>query len=754
MLNPDKSFNSFGYEAQDRFAELDEDQAQEYFYFEKFKMILHNNENLNRETILEASNGKHMKALQVFTYSIHYLHTRALETIRERTGDENFSCSDVQWVLTVPGIWKPEAKQFMREAAYQAGLASPLKPEQLIIALEPKAASVYCRESKIRDFFAERRSNDALVIDIGGGTLDVTVHEIEVDGVIKKTHKATGGPYGGQEVNKEFRFLLESIFTPTFIQDYARQNPVDWLYLMNDFEVKKRGKRVWEGGTTRIRLPNSFLSKFSNAKGWDINAMIQERYSLGDLKVQRNEYLCIEPKIMTQLFDPVLNDIVTHLSNLFAKEELSEIECVFLVGGFADSKLLNERVKHHFGTRYRIMVPQNASLAVVQGAVMFGLKPADITVHEEIYQIEDVPKETGCLGDVDTSSSESSEPQSSDSEDDIPTTATKETEAEKWKQPDQVPEVTIKAKEASLSQTPISFFKDGNFQEKQMIVQIKPLDWEENRPHLIKDRLIQLHRAVISLLLGLGKEPTQHHLITEYQRCGNLLMFTKERNTYCKIQTGTYEDRRSSGNSSTLMADNDDYKSLIKDVHEDHGDLMLYSGLTRVKHESVVAIDFGTSFSAFAFVFNHKEGETGIHMNKEWGTDQGYSTLKTPTCLLLNPDKSFNSFGYEAQDRFAELDKNQAQEYFYFEKFKMILHNNENLNRETILKASNGKHMKALQVFAYSIHYLHTRALEVIRERTGDENFSSSDVQWVLTVPAIWKPEARQFMREAAYQVQ
>lgn len=106
------------------------------------------------------------------------------------------------------------------------------------------------------------------------------------------------------------------------------------------------------------------------------------------------------------------------------------------------------------------------------------------------------------------------------------------------------------------------------------------------------------------------------------------------------------------------------------DIHEDHGDLnLLYSGLTYI---SVVAIDFGTSFSGFAFAFNHKEGETGIHMNKEWGTDQGYSTLKTPTCLLLNPDKSFNSFGYEAQDRFAELDEDQAQEYFYFEKFKMI----------------------------------------------------------------------------------
>ena len=101
---------------------------------------------------------------------------------------------------------------------------------------------------------------------------------------------------------------------------------------------------------------------------------------------------------------------------------------------------------------------------------------------------------------------------------------------------------------------------------------------------------------------------------------------------------------------------------------------MLYTGLTYI---SVVAIDFGTSFSGFAFAFNHKEGEKGIHMNKEWGTDQGYSTLKTPTCLLLNPDKSFNSFGYEAQDRFTELDEDQAQEYYYFERFKMILHNNE-----------------------------------------------------------------------------
>ena len=210
----------------------------------------------------------------------------------------------------------------------------------------------------------------------------MTVHQIQENGAIKEIHKATGGPYGGQKVNKEFRFLLESIFTPTFIQNYARQNPMDWLSLMNDFEVKKRGKRVCEGGTTRIRLPNSFVSKFSNAEGWDMNSMIQERYILENIKVQRNEYLCLEPKIMTQLFDPVLNGIVTHLSNLFAKQELPEIEFVFLVAGFADSIHLQERVKRHFGSPYRIMVPQYASLAVVQGAVIFGQKPG-INLNQE-----------------------------------------------------------------------------------------------------------------------------------------------------------------------------------------------------------------------------------------------------------------------------------------------------------------------------------------------------------------------------------
>ena len=60
-------------------------------------------------------------------------------------------------MITVPAIWRQEAKQFMREAAYQAGIASRESPSQLVIALEPEAASVYCRRLKLNQLVPDRR---------------------------------------------------------------------------------------------------------------------------------------------------------------------------------------------------------------------------------------------------------------------------------------------------------------------------------------------------------------------------------------------------------------------------------------------------------------------------------------------------------------------------------------------------------------------------------------------------------------------
>ena len=65
-------------------------------------------------------------------------------------------------------------------------------------------------------------------------------------------------------------------------------------------------------------------------------------------------------------------------------------------------------------------------------------------------------------------------------------------------------------------------------------------------------------------------------------------------------------------------------------------------------------------------------------MNREWVNEQGGRTSKSPTCLLLKPDQSFDSFGYEAVEKYVNLqDESKERGYYFFQHFKMALHNDE-----------------------------------------------------------------------------
>ena len=76
------------------------------------------------DTTIEAANGKHVKAKTVFAHAIKFMKDEAIKLISDETADEQYKADDIQWVLTVPGIWRPRAKQFMREAAYEVSTSS------------------------------------------------------------------------------------------------------------------------------------------------------------------------------------------------------------------------------------------------------------------------------------------------------------------------------------------------------------------------------------------------------------------------------------------------------------------------------------------------------------------------------------------------------------------------------------------------------------------------------------------------------
>jgi len=57
-----------------------------------------------------------------------------------------------------------------------------------------------------------------------------------------------------------------------------------------------------------------------------------------------------------------------------------------------------------------------------------------------------------------------------------------------------------------------------------------------------------------------------------------------------------------------------------------------------------------------------------------------------------------------------------------------------------------------MKVFAYSLAYFKKLALEEIFDQSG-LRLTDDVIRWVITVPAIWKASAKQFMRQAAYEV-
>ena len=85
-----------------------------------------------------------------------------------------------------------------------------------------------------------------------------------------------------------------------------------------------------------------------------------------------------------------------------------------------------------------------------------------------------------------------------------------------------------------------------------------------------------------------------------------------------------------------------------------------------------IAIDFGTTFSGYAF--SMRSNKNDIVMNKNWGADVGFRSYKTPTSILLRPDGSTHSFGFQAENEFTDLDEDERKEgYLLFQRFKMEL---------------------------------------------------------------------------------
>ncbi|XP_007542601.2 heat shock 70 kDa protein 12A-like [Poecilia formosa] len=346
------------------------EEAKRHYFFGEFKMALYGKD-LNKDLKIKATNNKEMTALKVFTESLRFLKDDALRTIGSTTSGVPFKASDFTWVLTVPAIWNPSAKQFMREAATQAGIITEGDDDNLVIALEPEAASVWCKKLPADGFITKNHSRDSLdqtpgtqyiIVDCGGGTIDITVHKVLGGGVLKELHKASGNNMGGQTVDRKFKEFLREIFTDGVWDEYEEKYPSEVQKMMYDFTCLKK---VDED----IQITCSFnLGKLAQKKK-DIETFFESiegaSWNEGVIKISK--------KKLRSFFDESLQGITQSLREIL-KEDL-DIRYILLVGGFAESQILRQHINKEFGEEYKILCPVRPQEVILKGAVEFGRNP-------------------------------------------------------------------------------------------------------------------------------------------------------------------------------------------------------------------------------------------------------------------------------------------------------------------------------------------------------------------------------------------
>ncbi|KAM4731308.1 heat shock 70 kDa protein 12A-like [Anableps anableps] len=370
LLGEKEEFISFGYKAQTDYFRMKGKYTKDYFFFDNFKMSLYG-KNFHRDLKIKAANGKELTALKVFTEALRFLKDDALKTINTNTAGKMFTASDFTWVLTVPAIWDHSAKQFMREAAMQAGIVTEIDKEKLVIALEPEAASVWCKKLPADGFISEHQGKDTLdhspgtqyvVVDCGGGTIDITVHEVLKGGVLKELHKASGNDLGGETVDKKCKEFLRQIFSDGVWDEFEKTRPNDVKKMMYDFTLFKRQDDDAEivcpfnlGNIAQKKKAMEDFFKGVEGASWDDGSIF------------------ISKQKLRGFFAESLKGVTLSLKEIFTKG--LNIDYILLVGGYAESEILRRHIKKEFIDVCEVLCPLRPQEAILRGAVEFGRKP-------------------------------------------------------------------------------------------------------------------------------------------------------------------------------------------------------------------------------------------------------------------------------------------------------------------------------------------------------------------------------------------
>ena len=260
------------------------------------------------------------------------------------------------------------------------------QPDRLSLALEPESAAIFCQNMSERQLAsycqadAPFTASSYLIVDIGGGTVDISAHHLTRDAQphINVIHPPTGNDCGGSRVNKEFEKFLQTLvqddgfdrFLSTNDEIVNAKHQACVNELLNEHFERQKKAFGEKDDTSRlsIELPYEFIETYHH----DLTEGIIRK---GDGQVQLvGQNLRISCELMSTFFKPVEDGITECIHETL--DNVNQIEKIYLVGGFGGSSYIFKTIQEHFRSRnLRYIVPVEPAYAVVKGAVLYKQNP-------------------------------------------------------------------------------------------------------------------------------------------------------------------------------------------------------------------------------------------------------------------------------------------------------------------------------------------------------------------------------------------
>ena len=194
------------------------------------------------------------------------------------------------------------------------------------------------------------------------------------DGGLKELHQATGGYYGGTCVNDEIMSFFKRLFGAPVLMTLKNEHPGDYLQLMNDIEMKKCTFNCnAHQKTYNLNIPASLMDAFEKYSECPIREDLKNTTFAKDVSIISDK-MKISKELFETFFQRSLENIVRIIKEILDSAEMSDVNTLLVVGGYAESSLIKDTLTTLFSDK-NVVIPTNPSLCVLKGAIIFGFEP-------------------------------------------------------------------------------------------------------------------------------------------------------------------------------------------------------------------------------------------------------------------------------------------------------------------------------------------------------------------------------------------